>query len=75
VKSKVNVALKGQIRLAAVVGADGFVTEIRVMGGPDDQVNQLMADALASWTFLPALRGGERIAVDVLFDIPLALRP
>jgi hypothetical protein len=74
-KSKVSVALKGQIRLAAVVGADGFVTEIRVIGGPDDQVNQLMADAVGSWTFLPAMRGGERIAVDVLFDIPLALRP
>lgn len=74
-RSKVSVPLKGQIRVAAVVGADGFVTEIRILGGPDDQVNQLMAEAIGSWTFLPAMRGGERIAVDVLFDIPLALRP
>lgn len=73
-RSKAAVALKGLIRLAAVVGADGFVTDVRVLGGPDDHVNQFMAAAVASWTFLPALRGGERIAVDVLLDIPLALR-
>lgn len=72
-RSKIQFPLKGLIRLAVVVGVDGFVSGVRVLGGPDDRVNQSMAAAVAGWTFLPALRGGEKIAVDVLLDIPLAL--
>lgn len=74
-RSKISSPLKGLIRLAAVVGADGFVSGIRVLSGPDDRVNQSMAAAVAGWTFLPALRGGEKIAVDVMLDIPLAMTP
>jgi hypothetical protein len=73
-RSKITTPLKGLIRLAAVVGADGFVSGIRILSGPDDIVNQEMAAALASWTFLPALRGGEKIPVDVMIDIPIAFR-
>lgn len=74
-RSHISRPIKGSLRLAAVIGANGFLSGLRVVDTPDDRLNQPLLDAAARWTFLPALRGATRIAVDALFEIPLTLAP
>jgi TonB family protein len=73
-QSKVGQAIQGVVRIAGVVGKDGFVSALRLVEGPDDRVNKALLTAAEKWTFLPALRGQDRIEVDVMFDIPVALK-
>lgn len=65
-------AIRGTIRLAAIIGADGFLSGLRVLESPDDALDSPLLEAAAKWTFLPALRGPARIAVDALFEIPVS---
>lgn len=68
-------AIRGTIRLAAVISADGFLSELRILDSPDDALDPPLLEAAAKWTFLPALRGPARIAVDALFEISVAFAP
>jgi len=63
------------LRLAAVISADGFLSDLRVLESPDDALDAPLLEAAAKWTFLPALRGPARVAVDALFEIPVAFLP
>lgn len=67
-------AIRGTIRLAGVISADGFLSDLRVLDSPDDALDAPLLGAAARWTFLPALRGPARIAVDCLFEIPVSIR-
>lgn len=67
--------IRGTIRLAAIISADGFLSDLRVLDSPDDALHSPLLEAAAKWTFLPALRGPARIAVDALFEIPVAFAP
>lgn len=67
--------IRGTIRLAAIISADGFLSDLRVLDSPDDALDSPLLEAAARWTFLPALRGPARIAVDALFEIPVAFAP
>lgn len=66
-------AIRGTVRLAAVISSDGFLSELSVLESPDDDLNRPLLEAASRWTFLPALRGSIRVAVDALFEIPLSL--
>jgi TonB family protein len=68
-------AIRGTVRLAAVISADGFLSDLRVLESPDDALDAPLLEAAAKWTFLPALRGPARVAVDALFEIPVAFLP
>lgn len=68
-------AIRGTIRLAAIISADGFLSDLRVLDSPDDALDSPLLEAAARWTFLPALRGPARVAVDALFEIPVAFPP
>lgn len=65
--------IRGTLRLAAVISADGFLSDLRVLDSPDDDLNAPLVEAASRWTFLPALRGAVRVAVDALFEIPVSL--
>ncbi len=65
--------IRGTLRLAAVIGTDGFLTDLRVVDSPDDDLNTPLLEAASRWTFLPALRGSVRVAVDALFEIPVLI--
>ncbi len=67
--------IRGTIRLSAVINADGFLSDLRVLDSPDDVLDGPLLEAAARWTFLPALRGPARVAVDALFEIPVAFAP
>lgn len=66
-------AIRGTVRLAAVIGSDGFLSDVSVLESPDDDLNGPLLEAASRWTFLPALRGSIRVAVDALFEIPVSL--
>lgn len=65
--------IRGTIRMAGLITSDGFLSELRILDSPDDDLNAPLLEAAARWTFLPALRGAVRVAVDVLFEIPISL--
>ncbi len=65
--------IRGTIRMAGVISADGFLSDLRVLDSPDDALDAPLLGAASRWTFLPALRGPARIAVDCLFEIPVAI--
>jgi len=73
-QSKAAASLKGPIRLAAIIGRDGFLSGLKLLDSPDDQLGALFLNAAQRWTFLPALRGAERIEVDTLIEIPIQIR-
>ncbi|MCS7042596.1 MAG: energy transducer TonB [Bryobacteraceae bacterium] len=65
--------IRGTLRLAAVINADGFLSDLRILDSPDDDLNAPLLEAATRWTFLPALRGAVRVAVDALFEIPVSI--
>jgi hypothetical protein len=67
--------IRGSIRLAGIISADGFLSGLRILDSPDDALDGPLLEAAAKWTFLPALRGPARVAVDALFEIPVAFAP
>ncbi|MGC8760333.1 MAG: TonB family protein [Bryobacteraceae bacterium] len=66
--------IRGTLRLSAVISADGFLSDLRVLDSPDDDLNGPLLEAASRWTFLPALRGAVRVAVDALFEIPVSFQ-
>lgn len=64
--------IRGTLRLSAIIGADGFLSDLRILDSPDDDLNTPLLEAASRWTFLPALRGAVRVPVDALFEIPVS---
>jgi len=62
--------VRGTVTLYAVIHADGKVDDIRVLNSPDDRLDAWAVSALAGWKFLPALRAGKPVAVEVVVEIP-----
>lgn len=67
--------IEGKVQLACVISKDGRVSNVEVIRGLDDRLNQSAMEALAKWEFTPATRHGEPLAVDVLVEIPFRLAP
>jgi TonB family protein len=67
--------IEGKVQLACVIGKDGHVSDVGLIRGLDDRLNQSAEEALAKWEFTPATRQGEPVAVDVMVEIPFRLAP
>lgn len=67
--------IEGKVQLECVIGADGHVSNVELVRGLDDRLNQSAEDAMSKWEFTPATRHGEPVAVDVLVEIPFRLAP
>jgi TonB family protein len=67
--------VEGKVRLWAVIGKDGHVSEISVLQHLDDRLDQTAQEALGKWQFQPALRNGVAIDVDAVFEVPFKLAP
>lgn len=65
----------GIIRLAAVIRKDGHVDAISLIRHLDDRLDRTAQEALAKWEFDPALRNGQAVDVDAVFEIPFRLAP
>lgn len=57
------------IVLKGVIGEDGAVSDVQVYKGLVPEMDEAARVALSRWRFMPALRGGKPVAVDILVGI------
>ncbi len=62
--------IQGTVTLYAVIGSDGSVTDVRVLNGVDDRLDQYAREALARWHFRPASKNGSPVALEAVVKIP-----
>jgi TonB family protein len=75
VNSAISERVEGKVRLWAVIGKDGHVTDVSVLQHLDDRLDRSAQEALAKWVFRPAVRNGVPIDVDAVFEVPFYLAP
>lgn len=64
----------GTVMLSAVIHSDGRVSEVAVVNGIDDRLDQYACAALLRWQFLPALRNGSPVPLKAVVMIPFRPR-
>jgi hypothetical protein len=60
------------IVLKAVIGEDGVVSDVQVYRGLVPEMDEAARVALSRWKFMPAIRDGKPVAVDILVGIQSA---
>jgi periplasmic protein TonB len=75
VSSAVLDRIEGKVRLWAVIGKDGHVSDVALIQHLDDRLDKSAAEALTRWQFRPAVRNGVPIDVDAVFEVPFHLAP
>ncbi|PWU09319.1 MAG: hypothetical protein C5B51_06445 [Terriglobia bacterium] len=60
---------RGRVQVTAVIDRDGRVDAVAVVQSSDESLRASAVRTIQEWEFLPALRNGEPVAVDVLIDI------
>jgi protein TonB len=67
--------VEGIVRLSAVIRKDGRVDTVNIVRRLDERLDSSAQEALGKWLFEPALRGGEPVDVDAIFEVPFRLLP
>jgi TonB family protein len=62
--------IQGTVTLYAVIRNDGSVSDVRVLRGIDDQLDQYARAALARWHFRPATKNGAAVDLEAVVMIP-----
>ena len=62
--------VQGTVTLYAVIRNDGTVSDVRVLRGVDDQLDQYARTALAHWHFRPATKNGAAVDLEAVVMIP-----
>jgi TonB family protein len=62
--------VQGTVTLYAVIRNDGSVTDVRVLRGVDDRLDQYARAALARWRFHPATKNGAAVDLEAVVLIP-----
>ena len=62
--------VQGTVTLYAVIRNDGSVSDVRVLRGVDDQLDQFARTALAHWRFRPATKNGAAVDLEAVVMIP-----
>jgi TonB family protein len=63
----------GVVVLQATIGGDGFVTDVRVLRTPNEDLARAAADAVSQWEFTPTLLNGA--PVDVHMNVTINFNP
>jgi TonB family protein len=66
--------IEGTVTLYAVIHRDGSVSEVRVLRGIDDRLDENARAALTRWRFRPATKNGEPVELEAVIYIPFAVR-
>ncbi|HEY7336508.1 MAG TPA: energy transducer TonB [Bryobacteraceae bacterium] len=59
-----------RVQIAALLGTDGKLTGISVLGSPSPALKQAAVQDATEWEFKPATRDGAPVSVDVVLEIP-----
>jgi len=62
--------VQGTVTLYAVIRNDGSVSDVRVLRGVDDQLDQYARAALTQWHFRPATKNGAAVDLEAVVMIP-----
>jgi len=62
--------VQGTVILYAVIRNDGSVSDVRVLRGVDDRLDQYARAALAGWRFRPATKNGNAVDLEAVVTIP-----
>ena len=62
--------VQGTVTLSAVIRSDGTVSDVRVLSGVDDRLDQYACNALGQWKFRPAEKNGKPVALQAVVKIP-----
>ena len=62
--------VQGTVTLYAVIRNDGSVSDVRVLRGVDDQLDQYARAALSRWHFRPATKNGAAVDLEAVVVIP-----
>ncbi len=62
--------VQGTVTLYAVIRNDGSVSDVRVLRGVDEQLDQYARTALAHWHFRPATKNGAAVDLEAVVMIP-----
>ena len=65
--------VEGTVTLYAVIGTDGSVGGIRVLGSLDDRLDANAVRALSAWHFRPGTRNGEPVPIEAVVQIPFRM--
>jgi len=60
----------GSVTLYAVIRNDGSVSDVRVLRGVDEQLDEYARTALAHWHFRPATKNGAAVDLEAVVMIP-----
>ncbi|HXE89771.1 MAG TPA: TonB family protein [Terriglobales bacterium] len=67
--------VEGRVLLYAVIRADGSVTDVRVIQGFDDLLDENARLAMTRWRFRPATKHGTPVDLEAIVEIPFKARP
>jgi hypothetical protein len=59
----------GTLTMFSVISDKGFVCDVKVLDGIDDQIDQRGLTAVRDWQFTPAEKDGRRISVVATFGV------
>ncbi len=62
--------VQGTVTLYAVIRNDGSVSDVRVLRGVDEQLDQYARTALGHWHFRPATKNGAPVNLEAVVMIP-----
>jgi TonB family protein len=64
--------VQGQVRFEALIGADGYVQNLKVISGPPLLVSSAL-EAVKQWVYKPTLLNGQPVAVVTIVDVNYTL--
>lgn len=65
--------IQGTVTLRAIIHDDGHVSDIQVLQGVDERLDDYACKALARWRFIPAEKDGKAVALQAVVMIPFKL--
>lgn len=65
--------IEGEVRLYAIIRADGSVDSVQVLRSVHPELDQYSMEALVKWRFRPAGRNGKPVDVEAVVSIPFRL--
>ncbi|HTR66791.1 MAG TPA: TonB family protein, partial [Terriglobales bacterium] len=54
----------------AIIHSDGTVSDVKVLRGVDDRIDEYAREALAAWQFRPGTKDGNPVDVEAVVVVP-----